>query len=48
MLNVLTFYTATGVLCPNYAMRMRTHTDSKERILCIAKEYSALAAWLIT
>lgn len=27
MLNVLTVDTATGVLCPNYAMRLRTvHT----------------------
>jgi hypothetical protein len=44
MLNVLTLYTATGVLCPNYAMRVRTYTDTKKRILCVAKEYSAVSA----
>jgi hypothetical protein len=37
MLNVLTLYTATGVLCPNYAMRVHTYTDTKKRILCIGK-----------
>jgi hypothetical protein len=47
MLNVLTLYTATGVLCPNYAMRVRTYTDTKKRILCIAKEYLAVSAWFI-
>jgi len=29
MLNVLTVYTATGVLCPNYAMRVRTYAYRK-------------------
>jgi len=48
MLNLLTLYTATGVLYPNYAMRVRTYTDMKKRILCIAKEYSAVSAWCIT
>jgi len=47
MLNVLTVYTATGVPCPNYAMRVRTYTDTKKRILCIEKEYSAVPAWFI-
>jgi hypothetical protein len=47
MLNVLTVYTATGVLCPNYAMRVRTYTDTKKRVLCIAKEYSAVSACFI-
>ena len=47
MLNVLTVYTATGVLCPNYAMRVPTYTDRKRGILCIAKEYSAVSAWFI-
>jgi hypothetical protein len=46
MLNLLTLYTATGVLCSNYAMRLRTYTDMKKGILCIAKEYSAVSAGL--
>jgi hypothetical protein len=39
MLNVLTFYTATGVLCPNYSSRVHTYTDTNKGILCVAEEY---------
>jgi hypothetical protein len=30
---VLTLYTATGVLCPNYSAHVRTHTGTKNGTL---------------